>query len=93
MYDLKIWQHFVNIRDFFCFFWSKICQFGIFFYLHFLPVTEHHTMQCENAGILIDLRNQPPGNKMETFKQFFAETEKYLAEDIGVACHERRHSE
>ena len=52
-----------------------------------------YAMQCEDAGILVDLRNQSPEKKKDTFKEFFSETERYLAEDIGVACHERRHGE
>ena len=52
-----------------------------------------YAMECEDAAILVDLRNQPPENQTDTFKDFFAETEKYLSEEIGVACHERRHGE
>jgi hypothetical protein len=46
-----------------------------------------------DAGILVNLRHQSPDKKVDTFKVFFEATEKYLAEDIGVACHERRHGQ
>ena len=48
-----------------------------------------YAMLCEDAEILVDLRHQPPDKKKDTFKEFFTETEKYLAENVGVACHER----
>jgi len=39
------------------------------------------------------LRNQPPANKKDRFKIFFETTEKYLSNDVGAACHDRRHGE
>ncbi|XP_064646150.1 uncharacterized protein LOC135499336 [Lineus longissimus] len=50
-------------------------------------------MLSEDAGIMVDLRHQGPENRPDTFREFFEATEKYLAEDIGVACQERRHGE
>ena len=48
-----------------------------------------YAMDCEDAAILVDLRNQLPENQTDTFKDFFAETEKYLGEEIGVVSHEK----
>ena len=50
-----------------------------------------HAMLCEDPGIVTDLRHLSPKNKKDSYHDFFAETERYLSEDIGVACHERRH--
>ena len=47
----------------------------------------------EDSGIIVDLRNQAPANKSDKFSVFFEATEKYLANDVGVACHDRRHGE
>ena len=52
-----------------------------------------YSLRCEDASIIVDLRNQPQGDKEGRFNNFFAETEKYLSEVVGVACHERRHGE
>lgn len=52
-----------------------------------------HAMLSEDASILVDLRHLPPDKKQDTFKVFFAETEKYLSEEVGVAVQERRHGE
>ena len=48
-------------------------------------------MLNEDAGILVDLRHQGGNKKGDTFSAFFKATEEYLAEDVGVACQERRH--
>lgn len=48
-----------------------------------------HAMLCEDANIAVDLRHLPPTTKKDLYCDFFAETECYLSEDIGVACHER----
>ena len=52
-----------------------------------------HAMLCEDAGIVVDLRHLPPTTKKDSYREFFAETERYLSEDVGIACHERRHSQ
>ncbi|KAJ8043646.1 hypothetical protein HOLleu_10835 [Holothuria leucospilota] len=51
-----------------------------------------YAMLCEDTEIMVN-RHQSPDKKKETFSVFFEATEKYLAEDIGVACQERRHGE
>ena len=51
-----------------------------------------HAMLCEDAGIVVDLRHLFPTTK-DSCREFFAETERYLSEDVGVTCHERRHSQ
>ena len=50
-------------------------------------------MLCEESGILVDLRHQLAERKSILFTVFFKEAAKYLAEDVGVACQERRHGE
>ena len=47
------------------------------------------------AGIVVDLRNQAPNEKQDTYgaKSFFAEAEKYLNEEVGVTIQERQHGE
>ena len=52
-----------------------------------------YALLCEEPDILADLRHQPKERKSDTFTAFFKEAEKYLAEDVGVACQERRHGE
>lgn len=52
-----------------------------------------HAMLSEDSGIVVDLRNLPQDKKKDTFRDFFAETERYLAEEIGVAVQERRHGQ
>jgi hypothetical protein len=52
-----------------------------------------YAMLCEEPDILADLRHQPKERKSDTFTAFFKEAEKYLAEDVGVACQERRYGE
>ena len=46
-----------------------------------------HAMLCEDAGIVVDLHHLPPTTKKDSYREFFAETEHYLSEDVGVACH------
>lgn len=52
-----------------------------------------YALLCEDTDILVDLRNQPPKTTSDKFKLFFEETERYLSNDVGVACHDRRHGE
>lgn len=52
-----------------------------------------HAMLSEDPGIVVDLRHLPPNKKQDSFREFFAETERYLSEDIGVAVQERRHGQ
>ena len=47
----------------------------------------------EDSGIIVDFRNQAPANKHDKFSVFFKATEKYLSNDVGVVCHDRRHGE
>ncbi|XP_014674480.1 PREDICTED: uncharacterized protein LOC106814652 [Priapulus caudatus] len=48
---------------------------------------------CEDPGIVVDLRTVKLPNQRDTFATFFAETERYLSEEVGVAVQERRHGE
>lgn len=52
-----------------------------------------HAMLSEDADIVVDLRHLPPDKKKDQSQVFFAETERYLAENIGVAVQQRRHGE
>lgn len=52
-----------------------------------------YAMLCEDTEIMVNLRHQSPDTKKDTFRVFYETTERYLAEDIGVACQERRHGE
>ena len=52
-----------------------------------------HAMLCEDPAIIVDLRHLPPQNKRDSFQEFFAETERYLSDDVGVAVQERRHGQ
>lgn len=54
----------------------------------------NYALLCEYSGILVDLRNQPSRNTdSDRFKVFFEETERYLSNDAGEVCHDRRHDE
>ena len=58
MYDLKIWQNFVNIGDLLCFFGVKFANLEYFFTYVFLSATGRHgqgqhlpiTMGCRCAN-------------------------------------------
>lgn len=45
-----------------------------------------------DPSIMVDLRHQSK-EKESQFEVFFKATENYLKEDVGIACHERRHNE
>ena len=48
-------------------------------------------LNSEDPGILVDLRQQPPDHKKDTYKVFFDAAASYIQEDVGVAVQERRH--
>ena len=50
-------------------------------------------MLSEDPSIVVDLRYFPPSKKQDSFREFFAETERYLSEEIGVAVQERRNGQ
>ena len=50
-------------------------------------------LMSEDQNIIVDLRNQPQEGKPGKYETFFKAVEKYLQDDIGVACHERRHNQ
>ena len=52
-----------------------------------------YALLCEDSGIIVDLRNQTPTLKKDTFRDFFEATDKFLKNDVGVACYDRRHGE
>ena len=52
-----------------------------------------YALLCEDNGIIVDLRNQSSHKESDKFNVFFNNTERYLSNDVGVACHDRRHSE
>ena len=52
-----------------------------------------YAILCEDASILVDLRHQSPDVKKDSFSVFFEATDKFLKNDVGVACHDRRHGE
>ena len=45
-----------------------------------------------DSDIMVDLRHQS-ASKESKYEVFFKATENYLQEDVGVACHERRHNQ
>lgn len=53
----------------------------------------NYALLSEDSGILVDLRNQSPSTKKDKFAAFFEAAERYLSNDVGVACHDRRHGE
>ena len=48
-------------------------------------------LSCEDPSIVYDLRHSSKTGETDRFKVFFAETEKYLNDDVAV--HERRHNQ
>jgi len=51
------------------------------------------SLMSGDEAIMVDLRQQNTGSKDSRFEEFFKETEKYLKEEVGVAVHERRHTQ
>ncbi|CAB4025589.1 Hypothetical predicted protein [Paramuricea clavata] len=52
-----------------------------------------HAMLCEDPSILVGLQHQSPNVKEDSFSVSLEATEKFLKNDVGVACHERWHGE
>ena len=52
-----------------------------------------HAILSEDPTIVVDLRNQSPDVNKDTFRVFIEATEKFLRNEVGVACHDRRHGQ
>ena len=85
--------------------WAVLWRFGLFFEIYKdnagansrnekeIDLRFEHAMLCEDPSILVDLRHQSSNVKKDSFSVFFEATEKFLKNDVGVACHDRRHGE